>query len=234
MNGAFKAGGWWNYFILAFLVKATAPFLVLLFIRLIFLSTNWKRDWWPSMFLVAPSIVLFIAVSAFADCMGVRYLLPLFPMMMIFASGTLTFLKKSTAFICIWGLLGWHIVSSIASFPYSLSYFNEFIGGPSKGIYWLDDSNIDWGQELKGVKQYMDTNGIGTITLLSFSPYDNPNYYGIHQTDRTSFDSNSPPPGIYVVSAHRLTRLKLQGFDMLSRYPVIGHLGYSMYVFKIS
>jgi hypothetical protein len=234
MNGDFKAGGWGDYFLLAFLVKATAPFIILLFVRLIFLLTNWETDWRPSMFLMVPSVVLFIAISAFADCMGVRYVLPIFPMMMVFSSGTYNFLKKKTAFICILGLFSWHIVSSIASFPYSLSYFNEFVGGPSKGIYWLDDSNVDWGQELKGVKQYMDANGVKIITLFSFSPFDNPNYYGINQTGLTTFNPNSPPSGIYVVSAHRLTRLKLQGFDMLSRYPVIGHLGYSMYIFKIS
>jgi hypothetical protein len=133
-----------------------------------------------------------------------------------------------------WGRLGWHVASSMASFPYSLSYFNEFVGGPSKGIYWLDDSYIDLGQELKGVKSYMEANGIEVVTLFSFSPHDNPKYYGINQTGITSLNPNSPPPGIYVVSAHRLTRLKLKGFDMLSRYPVIGHLGYSMYIFKIS
>jgi hypothetical protein len=234
MNGDFKAGGWGGYFLLAFLVKATAPFIILLFVRLIFLLTNWETDWRASMFLMVPSVVLFIAVSVFADCMGVRYVLPGFPLMMVFSSGSYNFLKKKTAFFCIWGLLSWHIISSIASFPYSLSYFNEFVGGPSKGIYWLDDSNVDWGQELKGVKRYMDANGIKIITLFSFSPFDNPNYYGINQTGLTTFNPNSPPSGIYVVSAHKLTRLKLKGFDMLSRYPVIGHLGYSMYIFKIS
>jgi hypothetical protein len=137
--------------------------------------------------------------------------------------------------------LGWHVVSSLASFPYSLSYFNEFVGGPSNGIYWLDDSNIDWGQELKGVKPFMDANGIETVTLFSFSLYDNPDYYGIKQTrlpaqevNGVSVSPKSPPPGVYVLSAHVLNRLKIRGIDWLSRYPVIGHLGYSMYIFRVS
>jgi hypothetical protein len=234
MNGNYQIGRWWCYFLVAFLAKATSPFLILIVIRFVFLLTNWKTDWWPSMFLLVPSIVLFIAVSAFGDCLGIRYVLPIFPMMIVFSSGTLKFLKKKAAFICVWGLLGWHFVSSIASFPYSLSYFNEFVGGPSKGIYWLDDSNVDWGQELKGVKQYMDANGIEIINLFSFSPYDNPGYYGIKQTGLTAFNPDSPPSGIYAISAHRLMRFKHRGFDMLSRYPMIGHLGYSMYIFKIS
>jgi hypothetical protein len=241
LHGEFKTGGSWNYFLVAFLVKATCPFLILIFIRFAFLLANWKMDWWPSMFLVVPSIVLFIAVSALADDLGIRYILPIFPMMMVFSSGTLKFLKKKAAFGCVWGLLGWHVVSSLASFPYSLSYFNEFVGGPSNGIYWLDDSNIDWGQELKGVKPFMDANGIETVTLFSFSLYDNPDYYGIKQTrlpaqevNGVSVSPKSPPPGVYVLSAHVLNRLKIRGIDWLSRYPVIGHLGYSMYIFRVS
>jgi hypothetical protein len=233
MHGDFKADGWRTYFLVAFLVKATSPFLILIAVRIIFLFKNWKTDWWSSMFLVAPSIVLFIAVCVFASNLGVRYVLPVFPMMMVFSSGALEFFRERTACGFVWGLLGWHVVSSLASFPYSLSYFNEFIGGPSKGIYWLDDSNIDWGQELKGVKRYMDENRIGIVTLVSFSAYDDPDYYGIKQTHLTSVNRMSPPPGIYVISAHKLVRLKKEGLDFLSRYAAIGHLGYSMYVFRV-
>jgi hypothetical protein len=57
LHGEFKTGGSWNYFLVAFLVKATCPFLILIFIRFAFLLANWKMDWWPSMFLVVPSIV---------------------------------------------------------------------------------------------------------------------------------------------------------------------------------
>ncbi|MDD5544897.1 MAG: glycosyltransferase family 39 protein, partial [Acidobacteriia bacterium] len=169
LHGDFKRGGWWNYFLVAFLVKATSPFLLLIFARFIFLFKNLKKEWWSSMFLVVPSIVMFVAVSALADPLGVRYVLPIFPSMMVFSSGILRAVQKRALQGCVWGMLGWHIVSSLLAFPYSLSYFNEFVGGPSKGIYWLDDSNIDWGQELKGVKRYMDLNGIRVITLFSFS-----------------------------------------------------------------
>lgn len=233
LHGVFKAGGWWEYFLVAFLVKATSPFIILIVIRFIFLFQNWKTDWWPSVFLVVPSVAFFIMVSVLAPPMGIRYVLPVFPIMMVFSSGILKFVKHMAARGFVWLLLGWHIISSLASFPYSLSYFNEFVGGPSNGISWLDDSNIDWGQELKGVKRYMDEQRISSVTLFSFTPYDNPDYYGIKQIRPASFNPNSPPPGIYVVSAHVLNRLKIQGAYWLSRYPVMGHLGYSMYIFKI-
>ena len=232
LNGNFKAGGFAEYFLVAFLVKATAPFLILIFIRLIFLLANWERDWRQSIFLVVPAAAFFVGVSVFAECLGVRYLLPLFPMMMVFSAGALHFIKKKAALVFVWGLLGWHCVSSLASFPYSLSYFNEFAGGPSRGIYWLDDSNIDWGQELKEVKRYMDKNGVEIVKLLSFSPYDNPDYYGIRHIDLRKSEPSSSPAKIYAISAHSIVRLKQQGVDILAQMTMVGHLGHSMYILK--
>ena len=49
--------------------------------------------------------------------------------------------------------------------PNYLAYFNEAAGGPAQGWRWLVDSNVDWGQELPGLKRYMDTNGIARVTL---------------------------------------------------------------------
>jgi hypothetical protein len=79
----------------------------------------------------------------------------------------------------------------------------------------------------------MDENGIDRVTLFSFSPYDNPDYYRIKHSRLNRIDPQSLPSGVYVISAHILNRLKEKGLDFLSRYPVMGHLGYSMYVFRI-
>jgi hypothetical protein len=241
LHGSFAAGGWWYYFIVAFLVKATAPFLVLILLRIFLLFKNERSDWFSSVFLLGPVLVVFVTVSALADPLGVRYLLPIFPLLMIFSSGCLTaFHKKKGIAIGLWCLLGWHMASSLAAFPYSLSYFNEFVGGPSKGYRWLDDSNIDWGQELKGVKTFLGQKGISEVTLYPFSEFDNPQYYGIRcyrpsDKDWVAIVSASYPlPGVYVISGHWVARMEALGVGWLEKYPRIGHLGYSMYIFKVS
>ena len=46
----------------------------------------------------------------------------------------------------------WLVLSSLWSYPYSLSYFNESVGGPLKGPKHLLGNNVDWGQDLRYLK----------------------------------------------------------------------------------
>jgi hypothetical protein len=241
LHGGFKVGGWWYYFLVAFLVKATSPFIISVFLRIILFLKNWRREWKTAIFVVLPAAVYFGAVSALADPLGVRYLLPVFPLLMVFAGGLVSFLgERKWAPWLLWALLGWHISTSAIAFPHHLSYFNEFVGGSSHGMDWLDDSNVDWGQDLKALKKVVDQRGIESITLYSFSRFDNPEYYSIHCIRPTHDEwaaivaSSHPPAGVYAVSAHWLARQKGLGVDWMHRFPVIARIGYSMFVFQIS
>ena len=40
--------------------------------------------------------------------------------------------------------------------PHYLAYFNELAGGPANGFKELVDSNLDWGQDLKNLKLWLD------------------------------------------------------------------------------
>lgn len=40
------------------------------------------------------------------------------------------------------------IGSALATYPHTLSYFNELAGGPLNGPAHLLDANVDWGQDL--------------------------------------------------------------------------------------
>jgi Dolichyl-phosphate-mannose-protein mannosyltransferase len=238
LHGTFTEGGAWYFFPATFLLKVTAPFLILIGLRAVTFFRRLKLEWKDSLFLIVPSAIYFALVSAFANPIGVRYLLPTFPLLMIFSSGLVNqFARHKIALSIVWILLGWHITSSLVAFPNHLSYFNEFAGGPSQGTAWLDDSNVDWGQELKDLKKALDRRGIQTVTLISFSPYDDPEYYGIRcirppQEEWPGLFEH-PQPGTYVISAHWLARAKGLGFDWKLRYPVIADVGDSMFVFQV-
>jgi len=239
-HGTLQVGHDWYYALAGFLVKATAPFVILILLRFIFLLRDWRSSQEAVLFLAFPVVFYSTCLALIADPLGVRYMIPAFPFLIIFAGGLVPDLARHTALLgTLVILLVWHVTSSVARFPHSLSYFNEFVGGPAHGMDWLDDSNVDWGQEIKALKQFMDRHQITKITLFSFSPYDNPEYYGIN-CDRPSLEEwariiASPrlAPGVYVVSARTLARQKALGVDWMSRYPVIGNLGYSMYVFRV-
>ena len=85
---------------------------------------------------------------------GVRYMLPLFPMLALTAGmGVLFLLRRPEPCrleqwrrACAVGLMLWVAVSSAAAHPDYLAYFNELGGSRPERI--LVDSDLDWGQDM--------------------------------------------------------------------------------------
>jgi len=50
--------------------------------------------------------------------------------------------------------------------------------GPANGLYYLQDSNLDWGQDLKRLARYQEENRIPELVLGYWGP-GQPEYYGI-------------------------------------------------------
>jgi len=73
-----------------------------------------------------------------------------------------------------------HAASSLVAFPNYIAYANELWGGPSQTHKYLTDSNSDWGQQLKSIKQYLDQRGVKDCWFLYFAEgVAEPSYYGI-------------------------------------------------------
>ena len=120
--------------------------------------------------------------------------------------------------------------------PDYLAYFTDFVGGARNGHKYLDDSNIDWGTDLKRLKSWMDENGIEKIRL--YTPWNAlPEYYGIRFERYDFLQPNKPAPGLYAISTQTLIRGKLaaaagMNTDWLFRYKPIGRVGYGFYIFR--
>ncbi len=54
------------------------------------------------------------------------------------------------------GLLIWLITGTVFASPYFLSKFNELAGGDMNGYKYVTDSNFDWGQDLKRLKDFVN------------------------------------------------------------------------------
>jgi hypothetical protein len=106
------------------------------------------------------------------------------------------------------------------------------------------DSNLDWGQDLPGLKTFMDRNAIRDIKLCYFGTAD-PSYYGISALRLPSYQ---PPPPSSVVTSIRpgdvvaVSATHLQGLyldpDMqplmaaLRERTPIATIGYSIFVYR--
>lgn len=65
----------------------------------------------------------------------------------------------------------WFVGSSLWIYPHSLSYFNEFVGGPLNGAEHLLGSNLDWGQDLRYVQQWASKGGFTSARIAAICLY---------------------------------------------------------------
>lgn len=71
------------------------------------------------------------------------------------------------------------IASSLWIAPHQLSYFNELVGGPDGGRFHLNDSNIDWGQNLPALKRWYDAHPEARPLHLAYFGMLDPRMMGI-------------------------------------------------------
>jgi hypothetical protein len=60
-------------------------------------------------------------------------------------------------------------MSTARAFPAYLAYSNELWAGPSQTYKCLTDSNVDWGQQLKATKGYLDQRGVKDCWFVYFA-----------------------------------------------------------------
>ncbi|RLD18501.1 MAG: hypothetical protein DRI36_01305, partial [Caldiserica bacterium] len=71
--------------------------------------------------------------------------------------------------------------SVLRIFPNYLSFFNLFIS-KYKAWFYTADSNLDWGEDLKGVSKFLKKRGNPPV-YLSYFGTSSPDYYGIKYID---------------------------------------------------
>ena len=176
LAGSYSNFGWWYYFPIAFLIKTPLALLALFFVGLV---SSVRRGRILSLdgeaFLVVP-IVLFLGVAMTSTLnIGLRHILPIYPFVIVLAVVAARALADGKAkhgpAICA-VLLAAGVLEFASVYPNNLAFFNRAVGGPSNGFRYLADSNIDWGQDLKPLKGWMDRNQVAHINLAYFGVAD--------------------------------------------------------------
>ena len=232
--GQRSINGWWYYYIVAFLVKEPVALIILILFTIFFHRNIRHRDMLNEYFLIFPIVVLFLLASFTKINIGIRHLLPAYPFLFI-CIGRIVNIKFSRQkfFILTLALLSmWYVQESIAIYPYHMAYFNEIAHGPLNGPKYLLDSNIDWGQDLKGLEQYLKRNGIKEI-WMGYWGKDLPEYRNINYRQINCF----PERGISAVSVNNVFGISQERADCLlwlGEYKPIANIGYSIYVYNIT
>jgi 4-amino-4-deoxy-L-arabinose transferase-like glycosyltransferase len=180
--GKVYAHGVWFYFPVAFLIKSTVGVLALLTLSLIAIATRRLSHRREILFLVVPVIFYLLVALTVGMNIGVRHILVVYVFLYVLIGGaTWALMQTSRKWSYAVGvLLLIHTASSLLAFPNYIAYANELWGGPSQTHKYLTDSNADWGQQLKSVKQYLDQRGVNDCWFLYFAEgVAEPSYYGI-------------------------------------------------------
>lgn len=174
--------GQWFYFPAAFLIKTTVAlimFLLLLPFAIVLRGAQRRRELW---FMTIPPVIYFaIAISSGMN-IGVRHILPIYPFLMVLAGwAAAQFARHQRRWAWVVALVvTFGIVSSLRAFPTYIAYANELWGGPANTYKYLSDSNVDWGQQLKSVKAYLDQRHVKSCWFAYFGEVViDPHYYGI-------------------------------------------------------
>jgi len=202
LMGEHSLDGWWYYYLIAFLIKNPLAFLIILILTVILWGKTACIKLEDSLCIWVPVIIFLSYFSFFTHIpIGVRFLLPVFPLIFVSAGSLLNKRlldkKKWKTIIAILAIA--YLIPAIFSYPNYLSYFNIIAGGPDNGHRWLIDSNLDWGQDLPGLKRYMERNEINEIKLGYFGRVD-PEIYGIKYT----LPNRQLEHGIYAISVNFL------------------------------
>lgn len=187
------------YFPAVLVIKSTIGLLLLLILLPLALAIGAPAKWRDLLFLFTPPLAYFAAAINSGFNIGVRHILPMYPFLVILAAFSFWQLGRvqKAWMYAVSALLLFHAASSAYAFPNYIPYSNEIWGGSSQTYKVLTDSNVDWGQQLKQTKTYIDDHNVKDCWFGYFAfLVADPNYYGIQCKPVL------PPFKVSVVPAH--------------------------------
>jgi hypothetical protein len=260
LRGEYADFGFPFYFAWTYLLKT--PLMTMLLIALAFVVLLTRRHPGAAAFLLFPAVVWFVIALGSALDIGHRHLLPMYPFLFV-ACGSLAISWSALAprRRLVFGVLvpalivaGAFVVFSPPwrprpVYPHHLSYFNELAGGPLNGYRSLVDSNLDWGQDLPALGQWLRDHRVSEPINFCYFGSADPRFYGIrHHNLFLGYEYERDEgfaaalPGLLAISATNLAgaaydanaRASWARFLSDTHAEKIGTAGYSIFIYRLS
>src|SRR5262245_10960419 len=217
-------------------LKSPLPTLALVALGAALALRQGRRD--LALVTLLPAALIVGAASIARRDVGLRYVLPAYPFLFLLAG------------VCAEGprvgriatALGsaWLAFASWRVWPDFIPYFNEAAGGARGGIRFLDDSNVDWGQDVDAVFRWDPADPPKERRCLLFTAAELPVVPGVEQGLEAAEVLWPREGGEYAISAHLLQRpdLSLAGlpglrFRWLDRFEPERTFGDSIYLYRL-
>ena len=229
LNGEYSLTGWRSFFPYTFLVKT--PLVVFLVAALALAAAvgkmrlAWKETGqaaWaalaPALYRTAPLwvfLAVYWAAAIFSHInIGHRHIMPVYPPLFVLAGAAAHWVTARERLVSA-ALVGALLIGAAEcalAWPDYIPYFNAVAGGSKNGYRHLVDSSLDWGQDLPGLKQWLNRNHLdrNATPPVYFAYFGNgsPRYYHIPGKQLPGFpdmerDTTIGPltGGVYCISA---------------------------------
>lgn len=257
LRGDYSERGFASYFLWTALLKIPIPILVAVAFALYIAWGRRREQGHDTLFLVIPVAMLLIVLMRSNINIGHRHSLPLYPFLYTLAGGLAVVWSRFAAskrLVVGVAAIAAIVVSSLFVFSppwkpqpvlgHQLAYFNELAGGPLNGHRHLVDSNIDWGQDLIRLRDWLREQKIAEPIGLNFFGVADPRYYGIPHRNLFlgyEFADEQPlsrSPRYVAVSTNNLLGVmydqeaRATWRDFLSRATLVGRAGYSIQIYR--
>lgn len=241
-----KITGWTpSYFPIAWAIKFPIPLQILTLSSLVVFA--FRRTLTSADVLIWGLALLFFGSAVSSNYhIGFRHLIPCIPFLILGSGYALRAGSRSfTGRIVAASLMLWLCFSTLRIYPYTLAYFNEWIGGPEAGWKYLADSNIDWGQDLPALGRYLQSHPQERVRTFLFNPDHVALYFSQERVEPQPWPGNIPPgfqytprPGVYAIGVNLLTgAFYPPGYeDYLRRFrelTPIARAGYSILIYRV-
>jgi predicted membrane-bound dolichyl-phosphate-mannose-protein mannosyltransferase len=196
---------------LNFLIRITAAMLALIVVATFGFASSFRERRRECLFLLVPAVV-FLAVCLRASTnVSVRYLLPMFPFLLIgIAAGCAELVKHRRGwYYVVVSLILLHAASSLHAYPNYLSYANDLWGGPARAYKY--EPWLDIGQAYPETKAYLAKHRAENCWLITAWHWD-PSRYDVPCHAFSLYLPGEIPPrvhGSFIVSSTLLTDVRL-------------------------
>jgi 4-amino-4-deoxy-L-arabinose transferase-like glycosyltransferase len=229
--GALNLHGSWAFFPVLILVKSPIPFLAAVAIGTAVSVRFYRRDW-RRMAPLLGTAAMIASVIPSAVNMGLRHLLPAFPLLAIVAAvGLGRLLAEPVALYraaAAGVLLAWQVAEAAAASPAYLSYFNEFALGEPQRI--VTGSDLDWGQDVERLAAALKQRRVSHISLA------------VHTSGNLRLHNLPPfevlypgrPAAGWIAISEQMRAYYCAGYRWLDAYQPVARIGASIRLYHIA
>lgn len=228
--GRLNLHGDWAFFPVLILVKSPIPFLIAVGIGAAVVVLRYRWDW-RRMAPLLGAVAMIASVLPSTVNLGLRHLLPAFPLLAIVAAiglGRLLAQPLAPRLVTLAGLLLiWQVAETAAAAPDYLAYFNQFALGEPQRI--VTDSDLDWGHDVDRLVAALKERRIGRVHLAVHTSAD------LRRHDLPPFEVLYPgqPATGWIAISEQMHALYCAGYRWLDAYRPVARIGSSIRLYYV-